>query len=176
MYKIVTVPNAILKKPVRKIAEIDNRIKKIAIEMAETLEKLDHPKGVGLAANQVGLDLAIFVFRDHNKIRPIINPQIIWHSNSEVLDQREKNTMLEGCLSIPNYYGTVKRYDRVKISYLDLDGKIREEEFGMPEAVIIQHETDHLNGKLFIEKLLQQKGKLYKYQDNKKEELVEVQI
>lgn len=176
MYQIITIPNPILNKPCRKVEKIDDRIREIIKEMTKTLQKLDHPKGVGLAANQVGLGFAVFVFKHGKKIRPVINPKIIWHSDDEVLDERGKNTMLEGCLSIPKYYGSVKRFSKIKLSYLGLDNRQTEEDFEMPEAVIIQHETDHLNGHLFVEKLLQQKGRLYKLENNGEEKLIEVEI
>ena len=178
MLKIITAPNKILNKQLKPVQVVDKRIKQIVKEMTETLRNLDNPKGVGLAANQVSIDLAIFVFRQKNRIRPIINPKLISHSEQDVLDVRGKSTMLEGCLSIPKYYGTVKRFDEITIEYLLLDGTTTIETFKMPEAVIIQHEMDHLSGHLFIEKLLSQKGILYKVETNKegKDELVEVEL
>lgn len=175
--KIVTVPNPILRKQVKEIKKIDAKVKKIVSDMIDTLEDLDNPKGVGLAANQVGIDLAIFVFRNGKKIEPVINPKLLWHSDLLALDVRKNSTMLEGCLSLPFYYGSVKRFDKVRISYLNLQGETVEKEFKIPEAVIIQHEMDHLQGKLFIDLLLKQKGKLYKINKNKKgEELVQVAV
>lgn len=177
MYKIITVPNQILRTSVKRVAVVDKKIKKIAREMAETLVKLKDPPGVGLAAPQVGLNLSLFVFKNGNKISTIINPKLIAHSADEVLDVRNKHSMMEGCLSIPLYYGTVKRFSFVTISYQDENGQTHEEKFKMPQAVIIQHEMDHLEGKLFIDKLLWQKGKLYKVEKHKdKEELVDVEI
>lgn len=177
MLKIVTVPSKILSTPTKTVSVVDRYIKKICLDMIDTLKKLDNPKGVGLAANQINIPLSIFVFRDKKNIRPIINPRLLSHSDNLSLDQRGKNIMLEGCLSIPYYYGTVKRFNKVKIAFLDRSGKECEEEFSVPEAVIIQHEMDHLAGKLFVEKLLEQKGDLYKIDKTDKEKsLVEVDI
>ncbi len=177
MFKIVTVPNQILRTHTKPVGTIDKKIKNIAKEMTQTLVKLTDPPGVGLAAPQVGLNLALFVFKNGKKITTIINPKLISHSNEEVLDVRKKHSMLEGCLSIPLYYGTVKRYGSGIVAYQDENGQTHEEEFKMPQAVIVQHEMDHLEGKLFIDKLLAQKGKLYKVEKHKeKEELVDVEI
>ncbi|EKD95785.1 MAG: hypothetical protein ACD_24C00331G0002 [uncultured bacterium] len=177
MFKIITVPNSILREPAKPVDQVDHKIKRIVTEMMETLEKLDNPKGVGLAANQVGLKHAIFVFRNQDVIEPVINPVLLWHSKKQSLDVRKNSTMLEGCLSVPFYYGTVKRYEKIRISYLTLEGKTVEKEFKMPESIIIQHEIDHLTGKLFIDQLLAQKGRLYKVEKNKKEEeLVRVEV
>ena len=175
--KIVTVPNQILRTPTKPVLKVDNKVKKIISDMTVTLKNMTNPKGVGLAANQVGLNISIFLFKQGRKIRAAVNPKIIWHSDVLVYDKRGTNTMLEGCLSIPLYYGTVKRYDQVKLGFLNENGEKCEELFSMPEAVIIQHETDHLNGHLFIDKLLTQKGKLYKVDKREdKEEMVEVEI
>ncbi|MBI3980522.1 peptide deformylase, partial [Candidatus Microgenomates bacterium] len=167
MFKIVTVPSPILREPAKPVDEVDDKIKKIVTEMVETLEKLDNPKGVGLAANQVGLKQTIFVFRNQDVIEPVINPTLLWHSTKQTLDVRKNSTMLEGCLSVPFYYGTVKRYEKIRISYFTLEGKRIEKEFKMPESIIIQHEMDHLSGKLFIDLLLKQKGRLYKVEKGK---------
>lgn len=177
MLKIVTVPNPILREVAKPVSKVDAKVKKIVEEMLETVQNLDNPKGVGLAANQVGLNCSIFVFLNKKKFEPVINPKLIWHSDDVGLDVRKNSTMLEGCLSLPSYYGSVKRYNKVRIRYLNLDGKTVNAEFGMPESVIIQHEMDHLSGKLFIDQLFAQKGKLYKIEKNKKEEeLVEVEL
>lgn len=179
MLKIVTVPNPILRTRVKLVASVDKKIKKIISAMKQTLLGLKDPPGVGLAAPQVGLNLTLFVFKNKRQITAVINPKILDHADEEVLDIRKKHTMLEGCLSIPQYYGTVKRFSSVTISFLNENGVTQTQKFDMPEAVIIQHEMDHLEGKLFIDKLLKQKGKLYKVERNKednKEELVDVKI
>ncbi|MCL5676081.1 MAG: peptide deformylase [Patescibacteria group bacterium] len=177
MLKIITVPNQILRTPVKPISVVDKKIKNIIKEMTQTLVSLKDPPGVGLAAPQVGLNLSLFVFKNGKKISAVVNPKLISHSDEEVLDIRKKHTMLEGCLSIPYYYGTVKRFSIVTISYLDENGRALTQTFNMPEAVIIQHEMDHLEGKLFIDKLLKQKGRLYKIdKGSNKEEMEEIEI
>ncbi len=177
MLKIVTVPNDILHHPTKPIVHVDAKIIKIAAEMKEKLGIMTDPKGVGLAANQVGINLSLFVFRQASKIRTIINPKIIWQNKDLVFDKRGKNTMLEGCLSIPHYYGLIKRPSSIRLFFLDLENVTHEEEFNPPESIIIQHEVDHLEGKLFITRLLEQKGKLYKIDNtNKEKDLVEVEI
>ncbi|MBI3385304.1 peptide deformylase [Candidatus Gottesmanbacteria bacterium] len=177
MLSIVTVPNDILNHPTKVISHVDAKILKIATEMKEKLAKMTDPKGVGLAANQVGINLSLFVFRQGPKIRTLINPKIISRSNDLIYDKRGKNTMLEGCLSIPHYYGLVKRPSKIRLSFLDLENVTHEEEFKSADSIIIQHEIDHLQGKLFITRLLEQKGKLYKIDLNSKDkDLAEVEI
>lgn len=175
MLKIITVPHQILRTPTKPVLVVDKRIKKLTQEMAQTLVALKDPPGVGLAAPQVGENLSLFVFKDKNRITTCLNPRLLEHTDKEVLDIRKKHTMLEGCLSIPHYYGALKRFLWVKISYLDENGQEHTEKFSLPESVIIQHEMDHLQGKLFVDRLLSQKGKLYKL-DKKKGEMEEVEI
>jgi peptide deformylase len=80
---------------------------------------------------------------------------------------------MEGCLSLPDYYGPLQRSNKIKIKYLDLTGKQKEEEFTGLAAQIVQHEIDHLNGIMFVSKLLEQKAPLYKLEKN---EWVEVEL
>lgn len=175
MLKIVTVPNDILVSPTKPVVMFDNNIKKIVSDMEKILIAQNDPPGVGLAANQVGLNLSIFISRptEKSKIKVFINPKIV--KKSETLIERnrkdptkksKKKVKLEGCLSIPRIWGPVKRSDRVFLKYQDLTGKEYLKWFTGFEAIIIQHEVDHLNGIVFTQRSIEQKGQLYREEND----------
>jgi len=155
--KIVTVPNIILDKPCQPIAEVNSDVLEMVKDLKDTLENSKVP-GAGLAANQIGLNKCITVVRDFYpnpeddnqelyKEYVLINPKIIVSSKKEGLDW-------EGCLSIPDTFGLVKRYKKIKVEALNENGKkikINAEGFF---ARTIQHEVDHLNGILFTSKIV----------------------
>lgn len=181
MLKILTVPNPVLSSPTKPVIEIDNLIKKIVSNMEKVLTSQNDPPGVGLAANQVGLDLSIFIIRptEKSKTKIFINPKIV--KSSQTLIERERNDpskkrkkkiKLEGCLSIPRIWGPVKRSDRVFLKYQDLTGKKYLKWFTGFEAIIIQHEMDHLNGVVFTQRSIEQKGQIYR---EEKDELVKIE-
>ncbi|MFA5770074.1 MAG: peptide deformylase [Patescibacteria group bacterium] len=181
MLKILTVPNPVLSSPTKPVIEIDNLIKKIVSNMEKVLTSQNDPPGVGLAANQVGLDLSIFIIRptEKSKTKIFINPKIV--KSSQTLIERERNNpskkrkkkiKLEGCLSIPRIWGPVKRSDRVFLKYQDLTGKKYLKWFTGFEAIIIQHEMDHLNGVVFTQRSIEQKGQIYR---EEKDELVKIE-
>lgn len=183
MLKIVTVPNPVLTSPTKSVIEIDNKIKKIVSDMEKVLIAQDDPPGVGLAANQVGLDLSIFIIKPTTKssIRTFINPKIlkfkILNLKSQInpkskIKKSKKKVKLEGCLSIPRIWGPVKRADRIFLNYQDLAGKKYLKWFTGFEAIIIQHEVDHLNGVVFTQRSVEQKGQIYR---EEKDELVKIE-
>ena len=164
MLKIVTVPANVLTQPTKPVVEVDDKIKKIVYEMEKVLTAQNDPPGVGLAANQVGLPYKIFLARfspaRKEPIRVFINPEILTHSKEE---QEETNkSPLEGCLSLPKYYGLVKRFKWVELKYQDEKGDVKTDKFEDFPAIVIQHEMDHLDGKIFVERILEQKGRIYK--------------
>lgn len=164
--KIVTVPNSILTSPTKPVGKIDNKIKKIVTDMEKVLVAQDDPPGVGLAANQVGLDISIFIIKptEKSKIKVFINPKILQttHYNLPPKQKGHKKVKLEGCLSIPRIWGPVKRSDRIFLKYQDLTGKNYLKWFTGFEAIIIQHEMDHLNGVVFTQRSIEQKGQIYR--------------
>jgi len=183
MLKIVAVPNPILASPTKPVDTIDNNIKKIVADMEKVLAAQNDPPGVGLAANQVGLDLSIFIIRltEKSKTKVFINPTIISRSDPFKGSPKrarpykrpsKKKVKLEGCLSIPRIWGPVKRSDRVFLKYQDLTGKEFVKWFSGFEAIIIQHEMDHLNGVVFTQRSVEQKGQLYREEN---EELVKIE-
>jgi peptide deformylase len=123
-------------------------VRKLADDMLETMH--DAP-GIGLAAPQIGILQRLIVMdcaKKDEEPQPmaLINPEVIWVSE-------ELNTYSEGCLSIPEQYEDVTRPAEVRVRWLDLDGKPQEQEFDGLWATCVQHEIDHLNGKLFIDYL-----------------------
>jgi peptide deformylase len=143
---ILRYPDPRLHKVAKPVTVFDERLKKLAADMAETM--YDAP-GVGLAATQVDVHeqlIVIDVSETHDQLRVFINPEIVWASE-------ERSVYEEGCLSVPGIYDGVERPTRVKVKALDIDGKEFEVEADGLLAVCIQHEMDHLKGKVFVEYL-----------------------
>jgi peptide deformylase len=166
MLKIVSVPDKSLTLPTQPVDVIDGNIKELVMEMEELLATQSDPQGVGLAANQVGIGLSIFIIKKTLKsnTQVFINPKILKSGvrNPKTKKSRRKPVKLEGCLSIPRIWGSVKRADKILIQYQDLTAKIHEKWFKGFEATIIQHEIDHLQGVVFTQRSLEQKAPLYK--------------
>lgn len=144
---ILIHPDPRLKKVCEPVAAFDDALRSFVDDMLETM--YDAP-GIGLAAPQVGVMKRVLVMdcaeREGEAPAPIalINPEITAASD-------EMNEHEEGCLSIPDQYGMVKRPAVVTVSYLDPTGTAQEQEFDGLWATCVQHEIDHLNGKLFID-------------------------
>ncbi len=145
---IIELPDPRLKLVSEPVAHVDASVRKLMDDMMETM--YDAP-GIGLAAIQVAVAkrvLVLDVAREDEEPQPlfIANPEIVWASE-------ELNVYQEGCLSIPDYYGDVERPSRVRVRYLDRDGKVQEMNADGLLATCVQHEIDHLNGVLFIDHL-----------------------
>lgn len=167
--EIVQAPDSVLATPAKPIKKIDKDILKLIEEMKTTLLEASDPEGVGLAAPQVGHSLQLFITKPerNSPIYVYMNPQI---THEEALGERkskEGHDMLEGCLSIKDVWGTVKRYKKITLTYMDEHGKTHTETFTNWPARVIQHEFDHLQGILFPRRVLEQQGKLYKSHKNK---------
>lgn len=180
MKPIVLIPHTVLSSYAKTVDVFDNALASFVEEMKQTLLATTNPKGVGLAAPQVCESLRIFITKPTAtaKIRVFINP-VIAHHASEVADEApEQEDKLEGCLSIPNIWGKVHRTKTLTLTYQDLKGKIHTEQFKGFLAIIIQHETDHINGILFTQRVLEQKNKMYQvaYDEDGKEVLDEIPI
>lgn len=145
MLKIIYAGNPILKMKAQPVDRFDKSLKHFVEEMKKVLYAAD---GVGLAAPQVSVSKRIFVADDGKTgFEAYINP--VWTPDGD-----EKNIDTEGCLSVPEWYGEVERYSRVIIRYQDIHGKKKVKKASGLLARCIQHETDHLNGILFIEKAI----------------------
>lgn len=163
MKQIIIVPNDILSSQAKDITSFDKRSEKLVADLKSALLATKNPKGVGLAAPQIGEPYRAFVTRptEKSEVRVFINPQII-EKTAELTDGiPERENKLEGCLSIPKIWGKVRRMVGIRLRYQDEKGKMHEETFHGFLATIIQHETDHVNGILFTQRVLEQKGKLY---------------
>lgn len=172
MVQIVHTPSQVLTTPARKVKKFDNFVKQIIGDMKAALLQADSPKGVGLAAPQIGISLQIFLLRPttDNPIKVCINPEIIAKSNKLQKGIPGSEGKLEGCLSIPKIWGIVNRCVWVKLKYLDESAQECIETFIDFPAIIVQHEMDHLMGILFTKRVVEQKGKLYKASENEKGE------
>jgi peptide deformylase len=168
--KIVQAGDARLRTKSKPVKNIDRKIQQLITDLKETLLAQTDPEGVGLAAPQIGKNLRVFVMRDEKKILTVINPEIISVSKAQK-SKAKKNEPLEGCLSIPHYYGPLTRGEKIKIKYLNEKGKEITETFIDFPAQIVQHEIDHLNGLLFVDKLLEQKRPLYQIKGDEVEEV-----
>jgi peptide deformylase len=177
---IVSVPHPVLSTPAKRITTFDKKLHDLVAVMTDTLLVTVNPKGVGLAATQIGVGSQVFITKPNaqSNVRVFINPIILDRDPSVTDGIPERGNKLEGCLSIPNVWGKVKRTTKLKLQYQDETGEIHVEEFSGFLATIIQHETDHINGILFTQRVLEQKGKLYQVgkDDEGKEELQELTI
>lgn len=148
---IYVAPHPVLKKIAEPVAGgVTDELRRLMDDMLETMYAA---KGIGLAAPQVGVSKRILVMdieqgEDGEKGTPrfFVNPEITWSS-------AEINTYNEGCLSVPGQYAEVERPEKVRVSYLDYDGKEKEIEADGLLATCLQHEMDHLDGVLFVDHL-----------------------
>ena len=158
--EVIKAPNPKLRVKTKLVKKITSRLLQTLKEMIKLAKAFKDPEGVGLASTQIGLEEQFFVALNGNPpaggFISVINPKIL------SVGKRQK-TYFEGCLSIPNVYGEVKRALIVKVQYQDETGKIQTRPLKGVPAWIFQHEMDHLNGVLFPDKVLQQRGKFYKW-------------
>ncbi len=140
---IVCEGDEVLRKKAREVDVVDDRIRTLLKDMAETMYKAD---GIGLAAPQVGVLRRVVVIDIGEGLIELINPRILEQSGEQI--------NVEGCLSIPGVYGEVKRPEKIKVEYLDANGVKRTIEGTGLLAVCLSHELDHLDGILFRDKVI----------------------
>lgn len=160
--KIVTGENPTLRKKSKTVSKVDKKVLKLVKDLKDTVLAQKNPEGVGLAASQIGKNLNVFVIRNGKKLKTIINPKIVKKSKKKTLNTKKKGDILEGCLSIPHYYGPLSRSKEVTLEYTNEKNKKVTEKFEGFAAQVVQHEMDHLSGILFTDRLLKQKRPLYK--------------
>lgn len=144
---ILRFPDARLKKIAAPVKQIDDAITTLAANMAETMYEAP---GIGLAATQVNVHLQVVVIdisEEKDQLLTLINPRITARDGVQVYE--------EGCLSVPGIYDKVERAAEVTVEYLDLQGKTQSLNADGLLAVCIQHELDHLQGKVFVDHLSQ---------------------
>ncbi len=146
---ILRYPDPRLHTVAAPVTEVDDKIRKLVADMAETMYEAP---GIGLAATQVDVHRRIVVIdvpEDKSGLMALINPEILERSGEQVCE--------EGCLSVPGIYEKVSRAERVKVRALNENGESFEFEADGLLAVCVQHEIDHLDGKVFVEYLSQLK-------------------
>ena len=142
---ILRYPDPRLKKRAAPVQAVDDRVRKLVRDMAETMYAAP---GVGLAATQVDVHQRVIVI----DIAPTMDNLLVL-INPEIVEREGVSTFEEGCLSVPGIYERVERADRIKVRALDANGERFEREADGLLAVCIQHEIDHLEGKMFVEYL-----------------------
>ncbi len=160
--EVLKYPNPALKGKAMPVKEIDSELRGLINDMAETMYALS---AVGLAAPQVGKLLKVAVIdvtpkAEGKNLIVLINPRIVAKEGETVLE--------EGCLSIPDYREEIKRWGRVKVEAMDQEGNIREIEGEGLLSIALQHETDHLDGMLIIDRISSLKRSIFKQTMKKK--------
>lgn len=171
MRKIVIYPAEILRKKTEEIKEVDKRLL-LEIEELEKILK-NGENAAGLAAPQIGFNKRFFGSKELGKegeISIFINPRITKIYGEKVYpklidEEKKEKDFLEGCLSFPNYFGTVKRFLDLDVSWQVVEkGKLvtKTKKLSGFEAIVWQHESDHLEGIVFIDHIKEENGKFYK--------------
>jgi peptide deformylase len=143
--RILEFPDPRLRKKAAPVTAVDDPLRQLIDDMFETMYEAP---GIGLAATQVDVHrrlLVADVSQEKDEPHVLINP--------EILEKDGKTVTEEGCLSVPGYYEEVERAEHIKVRYLDRDGNEQEDEFEGLLAVCVQHEMDHLEGRLFVDYL-----------------------
>jgi peptide deformylase len=155
---IITLPNNILRTKTKKVKKIDPEVEKVAKDLVDTVKLAKNPEGAGLAATQIGSLQRMCVVRNFfndpqnpetvlSECIVLINPKIIGTSKETDIDW-------EGCLSVPDKYGKVERFSKIKVTAMGLDGKDIKLKAGDFLARTIQHEIDHLDGIIFTDRVV----------------------
>jgi len=154
MVRIKIIGDPILRMKAKPVRIFDSSLRNLIQTMIDVMLQNG---GVGLAAPQVGVGVRLFVFDEYGGAEPraIVNPEMVEHSDDRVIGE-------EGCLSIPNVYAEVERYRWVKLKYRNEWGEEKEEVFEDYVARIVQHEFDHLDGVLFIDRLTEEERRILK--------------
>ena len=144
MLKIVKYPDSFLRRTSKKVTVFDIELKKLSEEMSEIMYQDD---GIGLAAPQIGSQQRLIVVGNtqEKNYHVYVNPEISFFSKNKELNE-------EGCLSLPKIFGLVRRSKKIHIKYQDLDGTIHKDKLSGLVSIVFQHELDHLNGILFIDR------------------------
>jgi peptide deformylase len=161
--EVLHFPDPRLRKQALPVKSVDDNIRKLAADMLQTMYE---ENGVGLAATQVNVQqrvVVIDVSADRNQPLVLINPEIV--------EQEGREESQEGCLSVPGYFDTVERATKVRYRYQSLEGSPVEADADGLMAICLQHEIDHLNGKLFIDYLSNLKRERIRKKIEKQERL-----
>ena len=161
IYKIILFPDPILKKISQYINAIDENIKEFCNDLVETMK--NKPYGIGISAPQVGklLRIAVVDVSKHKKGRWNNHGQLLM-INPKITHREGEQIGREGCMSVPDYFGIVTRARRIRVEYTDIDGNFQAIDTKGYESVAIQHEIDHLDGYLFLDRITSLKKDLYR--------------
>lgn len=154
---VVKAPDTRLRIQTKPVKIITPELLKLASEMIKLTKTFQDPEGVGLATTQIGREERFFVGRvgKDGEFIACFNPQVLSVS-------KKTKVFFEGCLSIPNYWGEAERPISILAEYMDKQGQRVKKRLTGSAAWIFQHEVDHLDGKLFMDHVVSQKGKVYK--------------
>jgi peptide deformylase len=162
--EILRYPDPRLRRKAHPVERVDDHVRALVDDMADTMYQAP---GIGLAAPQVGVAQRVIVIdisEERNALQVFINPQILFTDGEQTLE--------EGCLSVPGIYDNVTRAARIRVQALGRDGKPFEREIEGLLATCVQHEIDHLEGKLFIDRLSRLKQQRIRKKAEKQERLV----
>lgn len=179
MREIVKFPNKVLRKKSEKIERVDETLLKEMEELREILVASEN--GAGLAAPQIGISKRFLGIKNKEGVKIFINPRMTASFGEKIYpkvfdEENKESDFLEGCLSFPDLFGTVKRYLKIEVVWEEIVGnppkakafrrvsKILE---GF-EAIVWQHESDHLDGVLFVDRIKKEGGKFYLWKEEKK--------
>lgn len=169
--KILQSGDPILRKKSKPVVKFDKKVKTLIADLKETLSVQKDPEGVGLAAPQIGKNLQVFVASYKGFKKVVVNPKVVKIAKTKAISGSKDKEILEGCLSLPNYYGPLKREKTLTIKYLNEKGEEITEKFAGFDAQIILHELDHLEGILFVDRLFKEKKPLFKLEGKQWEEV-----
>ena len=154
-------PDPVLKQVAEPVEAIDDQAIATVTDLVDTMYEAGH--SVGVAAPQIGVSLRIVVVDvSHSKLGRENNHGLLEMINPEVIEKTGSKTMREGCMSVPDYTGNVTRAEQIVVEFLDRTGRLRFVEASGFEAVAIQHEIDHLDGLLFLDRVSSLKTDLYR--------------
>ena len=158
---IVTYPNPILKAPCPPAGAIDAAVAELIEDLVDTMHA--GPGSVGVAAPQIGVSLRVCVIDvSKNRHGKENNHGLLLMINPEILARSGNSVMREGCMSVPDYTGDVERATDVTLRFTEPDGTVRQFDASGFEAVAIQHELDHLDGMLFLDRITSLKTGLFR--------------
>lgn len=159
--KILTYPHPLLKKSARTVERIDEEIRRLIIDLIDTMRA--GPGSVGVAAPQIGVSFRVCVIDvSANRLGKDNNHGLLVMVNPEIITRDGAAIMREGCMSVPDYTGDVERATVITVNYLDQRGVQQNVVASGFEAVAIQHELDHLDGILFLDRIVSLKTGLFR--------------
>lgn len=163
--EVLTYPNPLLKEVSEEVRDIDDRVKSVIQDLKDTMEYSGH--SVGIAAPQIGELIRVIVVdpsknskcKEHHGPNVMINPEIVkWEGLTQ---------FREGCMSVPDYTGNVARAEKIVVQFIDEAGEQKVFETSGFEAILIQHEIDHLDGVLFIDRIISKRTDLFRRKNYK---------